>query len=174
MVQVEGKTDEESVMESKDAVAQMAKEEKPLEWLEVFQHKVKTHWVDLKSRVLGHMAISPPIGLAVSKEGFTKDFAIVMMDPSSNFKGNGMDLNLKFTCHKLTTMMYPHCSNRFSFKYLANCLLKIQGTIPLSKLYNPTTLKQDGQPCIMVLTPWPNQTSLQIKLLRLGKLGVVS
>jgi len=47
-------------------------------------------------RRLGHVVLSPPIGLNVGDEGYTEDWAVIEVDPSKvnkeNFRGNFIDL----------------------------------------------------------------------------------
>ena len=124
--------------------------------LETFFAEVSRDWKKQENRVLGHIVLSPPIGLSVG-EGFTEDWAMIEIDgskvDSTNFVGNVIDLGTTIAIAKFTLWMSPHPANPPSFKFPGNRLLKFYGTIPDEEMWKPSqrTLDHDNDPVIMVI-----------------------
>ncbi|KAF8638736.1 hypothetical protein AX16_010459 [Volvariella volvacea WC 439] len=88
-----GKEDAEA--ERDEIQPQLNKARKAIGDLKTFLTNVSRDWRERKNRVLGHVVLSPPIGLDVGEEGFTEDWAVIEIDKSkldsTNF-GNAIDL----------------------------------------------------------------------------------
>jgi hypothetical protein len=91
---------------------------------------LETHWATTDSRVLGHVVLSPPIGVGVD-EGYTEDWTVIEIDTSkvdtSNFNGNAIDLGTHIPVEDFILMMYPNPGNPQSFKYPPDRLLRLKG-----------------------------------------------
>ncbi len=87
---------------------------------------VLTQWGISKSRLVGHVILSPPISVGYGSEGYTEDWAVIEMDASkidgSNFQGNSIDLGTVLP-YDFTCMMYPH--NDHTFEYPHDRLLRL-------------------------------------------------
>lgn len=120
--------------------------------LKAFYQDVSTRWATQESRVLGHIIFSAPIGVGVGIDQFTEDFATIEIDRSkinaNNFIGNVVDLRTQIPSSEFTEKMYSHLQG---FKYPADRLLRLRGTIPDNEMRNPSTVDQNGEKCIMVI-----------------------
>ena len=126
--------------------------------LKEFLADVKTDWVKQEDRILGHVVLSPPIGLSAGEKGFTEDWVVIEIDKSSidatNFIGNAIDLGTisvpKF--HDWMHTVHPGVKPS-SFEFPLDRLLKFQGTIPDEEMWkpNPKALDHDHEPRIMVI-----------------------
>lgn len=128
-----------------------------LKELVAFHRDIYVNWSTSENRVIGHVVFSPPFG--VGDEPYTKDFAIIEMDASkldaSNFKGNVIDLGTKIDPEEFGRRMYPHPTNRKDFVYPPDHLLRLKGIISQEEIRHPTTLDENGDPCLMVLKHGP-------------------
>jgi hypothetical protein len=117
---------------------------------------VTRDWEKEENRVIGHVTLSPPIGLDFGKDGFTDDWAVVQIYPSmiakTNFIGNAIDLG-SVEVDKLTAWMYPNPANQGSFEYPGDRLLRFFGTVSDQEMYRPDPRNKDhdNDPVIMVL-----------------------
>jgi hypothetical protein len=124
------------------------------ESLKTFYQDVFNHWGTLENRILGHVIFSPPISVV---EQYTEDFAIIEIDASkinsNNFKGNAINLGKEISSTIFTGMVYPNRQTRDArnFEYPLDRLLKLRGTIPDEEMRHPTTLDQNGKPCLTVI-----------------------
>lgn len=75
---------------------------------------------------------------------------VLVLDPST-FRGNFIDLGIKFTPLVLTTMIHPDAASPHSFTFPGDRLLPLRGTIEIDEMHHPKTYDQNGEPCIMVL-----------------------
>jgi hypothetical protein len=111
-------------------------------------------WKKQENRVLGHVVLSPPIGLDVGEDGFTEDWAVIEIDNSkvdlTNFVGNVIDLGTTIPMNKFMTWMFPHPADP---SYPQNRLLEFHGTISDKEMWKPSpkTLDHEDDPCIMVI-----------------------
>ena len=105
--------------------------------------------------MLGHLVLSPPIGLGVGDVGYTRDFAIIEIDPSkinaSNFVGNVINLGTQTDVDALKAKLHPNQCNPSGFTSPPDCLLHLRGTIPETETRNHTQLDEDGDRCLLVL-----------------------
>jgi hypothetical protein len=152
---IEGKGDPAANEERQKAQVELNEARGAMEQLNTFYQKVSTEWATLDSRVLGHVILSPPIGVGVGSEKYTEDWAVIEIDASkvdaSNFKGNAIDLGTRISPEDFTRRMYPNVQNAQSFKYPASRLLMLKGTISDKEMRNPTALDQNSDPCLMVI-----------------------
>lgn len=149
--------EEDANAERKAAKYQMEGAEKAITALKKLLADVARDWTDEENRILGHVTLSPPIGLDDGDDGFTDDWAVIQMRPSMitklNFIGNAIDLG-SVAVDKLTVWMYgPHPANLSSFKYPGDRLLRFSGTASDQEMFSPdqTTKDNDNDPDIMVL-----------------------
>ncbi len=130
---------------------------KAIETLYAVYNNAQKNCVTVASCILGHVVCSPPIrlGAGTADEQYTEDYAIIEVDDNkidrTNFKGNVVDLGTKIPIWEFTKEMYPNPRNATSFKYPANRLLKLQGTISDEEMRHPTMLDQNGESCLMVI-----------------------
>ncbi|KAK7447030.1 hypothetical protein VKT23_014243 [Stygiomarasmius scandens] len=133
--------------------AQLNKTQKMAEALRTFHRYVKTDWSLPDSRILGHVILSPPIG--VGSEGFVEDWAVIEVDASkvnkNNFYGNAIDLGMQIPERQFSRRMNPNPKNANSFVYPKDRLLRLQGTIADDEMRHPTACDQNGDPCLMVI-----------------------
>lgn len=124
---------------------------------ELFTNVSGDSWQNKKNRVLGHIVLSPPIGLGVGDEKFTEDWAVIEVDSSkvdsTNFPGNVIDLGTTISIVEFKRRMSPHPTTNPPFHYPTDRLLKLCGTIPDEEMWKPSpgTLDQHNDPCIMVI-----------------------
>ncbi|KAI9460941.1 hypothetical protein BJY52DRAFT_1117551 [Lactarius psammicola] len=113
-------------------------------------------WEEEEDRVIGHVVLSPPIGLDDGDDGFTDDWVVVQMHPTKiarlNFIGNAIDLG-SVEVDELTAWMYPHPVNPSSFEYPGDRLLRCFRTVPDQEMFRPDPRNKDhdDDPVIMVL-----------------------
>ncbi|KAF9483416.1 hypothetical protein BDN70DRAFT_827708 [Pholiota conissans] len=105
---------------------------------------IATHWDTPESRVIGHVVLSPPMGVGGSNDsrsdGYTEDWAVIEIDASkvnaTNFVGNTIYLG-----------SFSDFYNAFAstdFKYPDDGLLKLNGTISDAKMRRPLKKDPDG------------------------------
>ncbi|OJA10214.1 hypothetical protein AZE42_05511 [Rhizopogon vesiculosus] len=117
---------------------------------------VTRDWTDEENCVIGHVTLSPPIGLDYGDGGFTDDWAVIQIYPSMiarlNFIGNAIDLG-SAEVDELTAWMYSHPANPSSFKYPGDRLLRFHGTVSDQEMFRPDPRNKDHDkdPVIMVL-----------------------
>jgi len=150
---VKGKDDLGANRERKYSQAQLDKSKKALPKLNPFYQDVLTHWATPESRVLGHVALSPPINVGVDSGGYTEDWAVIQIDASkvdaTNFDGNAIDIGTSFSLYDFIRMMSPGPTH--SFEYPFDRLLRFEGTIPDEEMRNLTALDENNSPCLMVI-----------------------
>ena len=141
------------VREREEAQAALARAKEAIEGHKTYYRDVLKNWGPAENRVLGYVLFAPSI--EVTPEGHTEDFAIIALEPSKidtrNFKGNVIDLGTQITPEDFSIMMHPHPTNPTSFKYPPDRLLKLQDTISMAEMRRPTTLDQNGEPCLTVI-----------------------
>jgi hypothetical protein len=149
--------EEDAEVERNQALPELEDARKAIKALEKFHVDISRDWKKVENRILGHVVLSPPIGLGIGEEGFTEDWAVIEIDDSkvdlTNFVGNVIDLGTTIPVEKFTAWMSPHPANPPSFKYPGNRLLKLYGTISDEEIWKPSpkTLDHDNDPCIMVI-----------------------
>ncbi|KAF8337997.1 uncharacterized protein EI90DRAFT_3041264, partial [Cantharellus anzutake] len=149
--------EEEAEAERNQVLPQLEELRNAIGALEKFLADVSGEWKNRKNRVLGHVVLSPPIGLNVGEEGFMEDWAVIEIDDSkvdfSNFVGNVIDLGTIIPIDEFTAWMSPHPTNPPSFKYPGNRLLKFYGTISDEEMWKlgPKTVDHHNDPSIMVI-----------------------
>ncbi|KAF9480021.1 hypothetical protein BDN70DRAFT_857648, partial [Pholiota conissans] len=135
----------------------IGKQERDMAELEQFLVNVKTDWLDPKSRILGHIVLSPPLILASGKDGFTQDFAVIEVDTTkidaSNFIGNAIDLGTEVSRQTLSDWIRPHLANQNSFKFPVDRLLRFHGVLSIGEMQtpDPENIDSRGDPTIMIL-----------------------
>ncbi|ETW74622.1 hypothetical protein HETIRDRAFT_332132 [Heterobasidion irregulare TC 32-1] len=142
--------------EREDIQPQLDKAEKAVKQLKLFLADLKRDWEDPKSRIIGHVVLSPPLIHSVGKDGFTQDIAIIEVDTTkidaTNFIGNVIDLGTEIPVKTLTAWMHPNPANQPSFEYPPNRLLQFRGTLSNDEMCkpNPKNIDDRGDPTIMV------------------------
>ncbi|KAI0645939.1 hypothetical protein C8Q79DRAFT_910490 [Trametes meyenii] len=149
--------DEEEANAERDEVEVLTKAaSKAIEAFKKLLTDIGRDWTDEENRVIGHVTLSPPISFNHVDGGFTEDWAVVELLPSTisklNFVGNAIDLG-SVAVDELTAWMYPQLSNSSAFKYPGDRLLHFFGTVSDDEMYkpDPKTKDQDNDPVIMVL-----------------------
>ncbi|KAF7327811.1 hypothetical protein MKEN_00360900 [Mycena kentingensis (nom. inval.)] len=121
--------------------------------------EVAREWGPPARRTIGHVVCSPPLAFSVGVGKFTEDWAVVQLDGSfdnNNVVGNAIDLGASTgTGHaipraQLINFLQPHATSP-PFKYPYDRLLRLFGTIPATEMRNPTSVDENGDPCIVVL-----------------------
>jgi hypothetical protein len=152
---IEGRNDPVTNRDRQEIQAKLDNTKKAIDRLNDFYKDVSTQWATEDSRVLGHVILSPPIGIDIGDKGYTEDWAIIEIDASkinaSNFSGNAIDLSTDTSMDKFAEMMHPNHQNVHSFTYPKGHLLRLRGTIPEEKKRHPTSLGQNDEPCIIVI-----------------------
>jgi len=153
----EGRYDERANAELERAQGDLNAAENVGATIDNFYKDVKKNWATAPSRVVGHVAFSPPfrLGAGTTEEEYTQDSAIIKVDKKkidrAEFKGNLLDLENKIPFEKFNKMMNPNPQNTFRFKCPKDRLLQLRGTIPDEEMSHPRMLDQNGDPCIMVI-----------------------
>ncbi|KAG9090474.1 hypothetical protein FRC06_001039 [Ceratobasidium sp. 370] len=100
------------------AQAKLKNEVKALEVLNMFYQDIPTQWDNPESHILGHVILSPPIGVSVSSDGYTDDWAVIKINPSkiskSNFCGNAIDLGICIPLFQFICWMCPNPHDAWS------------------------------------------------------------
>ena len=149
--------DEDADMEREVAQSQVGGAKRAMERLYTFFQDVKRDWATTESRILGHVIYSPSVLLSAGTkdEQFTRDYAIIEVDNGkidrTKFNGNMLYLGDKIPPWEFTEKMHTDPQGASSFKFPANRLLKLHGTIPVSEMCNPTTLDGNKDPAIIVI-----------------------
>jgi hypothetical protein len=152
---VEGKDDPAANKERQKAEVELDEAKKAMEQLNSFYQDISTRWATSESRVLGHVILSPPIGVGIGSEGYTEDWAVIEVDASkvdaSNFNGNAIDLGTHLSASEFTRMLHPNLRNAHSFTYPSDRLLMLKDIIPDEEMRHPTAVDHDDEPCLMVI-----------------------
>jgi hypothetical protein len=152
---VEGKEGKDFEREREDTRAELVKQERAMERHVTLHRDALVHWSTSENRVLGHVVFSPPISFGLGIGRYTEDFSIIEMDTSkfdaNNFQGNAIDLGTLIGPGAFTRMMDPHPTNDNSFTYPHDRLLRLKGVVSIQEMRHPTTLDENGDPCMMVL-----------------------
>jgi hypothetical protein len=155
IMDVEGRDDPAANRKRKQAEDELNEAREAVESLNTFHQYVLKHWATSESRILGHVIFSPPINVGVGTGQYTEDFAIIEIDSSkidaSNFKGNVIHLGTQISFIEFTSLMSPNARDAHCFEYPDDRLLEISGTIPDEEMRRPTTLDEDGVPCLKVI-----------------------
>ncbi|KAI0778749.1 hypothetical protein BD413DRAFT_490094 [Trametes elegans] len=149
--------DEQEANDERDEVEALTKAaSKAIEAFKKLLTDIGRDWTDEENRVIGHVTLSPPISFNHVDGGFTEDWAVVELLPSTisklNFVGNAIDLG-SVAVDELTAWMHPQLANPSAFKYPGDRLLHLCGTVSDDEMYkpDPKTKDQDNDPAIMVL-----------------------
>jgi len=145
--------------ENNQILPQLKGARKAIEALEELHVEVSKNWKSQENRVLGHVVLSPPLGVGV--EDFMEDWAVIEIDgskvDSTNFVGNVIDLGTTIPFGEFMAWMSSHLAdptdpNSPSFEYPEDRLLRFSGTISDEEMWkpDPKTLDRD-KPCIMVI-----------------------
>ncbi|KAI0290306.1 hypothetical protein BC826DRAFT_1027636 [Russula brevipes] len=107
-----------------DAQSVIKKLEAQVQALKDFKVKLLMHWITDTNRTLGHVIYSPPIGTGTEQRGYTRDVAVIAIEPSKidpdSFTGNVIDLGNKYTPDVLTPMMRPNHRDAPDFDEMRN------------------------------------------------------
>ncbi|KAK0219891.1 hypothetical protein IW262DRAFT_1448391 [Armillaria fumosa] len=133
--------EDKATMEAKRT--KLAKVKEDIGVLENLYNELNSQWDDIACRNIGHVEWAPEISVDI--EGYTKDIG------TFEFKGNVVDLGVKFTPRQLTDMFYPQSGGRTVFKFPANRQLRINGWVTRELLANPDCFDSDGEPCLIVM-----------------------
>lgn len=149
---MEGRNDPRTNRAREAAQKVLDEAKKAIPKLNTFQQDVSTRWATSESRVLGHVILSPPIGVS---EGYNEDWAVVEIDASkadaSNFKGNAIDLGTRIPIGEFIRMMCDNPRNIHPFEYPWDRLLRLEGTIPEEEMRYPTEFDENDEPCLIVI-----------------------
>jgi hypothetical protein len=129
--------DEEEAEMGADISNDMVGRTKADETFQKLLNGVGRDWKDERSRIIGHVTVSPPISFHYGDEGFSDGWADVEDCPSMiaklNFVGNVIDLG-SIAVDELTTWMG---SRQSSFKYPGNRLLRFCGLVSDKEMFKP-------------------------------------
>lgn len=106
------------------------------------------------ARQIGHVLLSPPIGLQQTAMSWTRDWCLLDLD-QSKFPGgekpiNVVDLRTDMERPAVNELLNPYPRNEHRFEFPDNGLLRISGVIPLAEIRNPTMYDKDGENCLLV------------------------
>ncbi|EPE03597.1 hypothetical protein F503_01855 [Ophiostoma piceae UAMH 11346] len=106
------------------------------------------------ARQIGHVLLSPPIGLRQTAVNWTRDWCLLDLD-QSKFPGgerpvNVVDLRTDSLPSEVNRLLNPHLRNEHKFEFPQNGLLRISGVIPLAEIRRPTMYDKDGENCLLV------------------------
>jgi hypothetical protein len=109
-------------------------------------------WFTPENRLLGHVILAPPIAVGTGTECYTRDWAIIEMEPSKfdseNFVGNAIDLGTELTCGQF---MHPCHTNPHGFEYPRDRLLRLQRVMTDDEMRHPVDEDANGKPCRIVI-----------------------
>ncbi|KAJ7640781.1 hypothetical protein DFH06DRAFT_1429749 [Mycena polygramma] len=135
---------------SSRAQAELDEAKKALEELKLLYDDVSTCWAAQKSRILGHVVLSPPIRAGVGSEEYTEDWTVIEIDASkadvSNFCGNAIDLGTRIGIGEFSRLMRGDSCDRHSFTYPLGRRLKLSGTISDDEMRHLAASAQDDDP----------------------------
>ena len=166
LVAAEQLDEEDAEMERADAQPELNTAQEALEALQALLAEVSRDWTRREDRVLGHVALSPPLSVDPGS-GFAEDWAVVELDSAkidaTNFVGNAIDLATTDPID-LTAWMCPQGQSSLSpgsFCYPRNRLLKFRDTVPDEEVWKPRPSQtpnnaddnehHDDSQCIMVI-----------------------
>ncbi|KDQ54433.1 hypothetical protein JAAARDRAFT_49387 [Jaapia argillacea MUCL 33604] len=127
-----------------------------IEALETLLPELLRDWQKEENRIIGHVVLSPPIGLDDGDDGFADDWAVVEIHPTKisrlNFVGNAIDLSY-IPIIDLVAWMLPHTAGPSSFQYLGDALLECSGTVSDQEMFRPDLKNKDhhDDPALFVL-----------------------
>ena len=131
--------------EKNQILPQLKGARKAIEVLEELHVEVSKNWKSQENRILGHVVLSPPIG--IGEEEFMEDWAVIEIDgskvDSTNFVGNVIDLGTTIPFGEFMAWMSPHLADPtdpspLSFEYPEDRLLRFSGTISDDEMWKPT------------------------------------
>ncbi|KAF8155668.1 hypothetical protein B0H34DRAFT_675818 [Crassisporium funariophilum] len=152
--------DEDDSTAERDAVESKMKEANAaISAFEKFLADVDRDWKKESNRVIGHIIFSPPISVNVGKDGYTDDWAVVEILPTTiskiNFVGNVIDLR-SIDFGELNSWMYTRPTRPAHpnfFEYPGNSLLRCRDMVSDQEMLESSaeTRDQDDGPVIMVM-----------------------
>jgi hypothetical protein len=122
--------------------------------LETFYKEISSQWGDIARRNIGHVHWAPAISVDVAGLHYTLDIGTFELEAArfrAKFRGNVVDLGVKFTSRQLTQMFYPQSGGRTVFKFPPNCQLRINGCVTRELLAVPDCFDSNGEPCLIVM-----------------------
>ncbi|EFX01672.1 hypothetical protein CMQ_8138 [Grosmannia clavigera kw1407] len=118
-----------------------------------FYEAVKVFGSD-DARKIGHVILSPPIGLQQTAATWTRDWCLLELDQSKFLGGekpvNVVDLRTYMAPSAVNELLNSHVRDEKRFEFPDNGLLRLPGVIPLAEIRNPTMCDKDGENCIIV------------------------
>ena len=154
---VAGRNDQEAERVRNDAEDALRNVNQTIEDLIELRQNIM-RWTNPNDRVFGHLVWSPPIKLSEDSGQYTQDFAVIEIHPkkldAQNYRGNAIDLGLKYTGKQLDAMMYPKKTNKSdtSFEYPPDRLMRLRGLLPERELYKLLpVVDANDDPCLMVI-----------------------
>jgi len=155
IIRMKNQAGEEAEKDYKKACQELAEAHEALGTVESFFKEVSGQWASPGGRILGHVLYSPSLEFGWGKDEYTRDFALIEIDPSkinsSNFAGNMIDLGTKISPDELIEMIYPDVRNAHSFEYPVDRLLRVRGTIPQHEICRPPSLDANSENFLMVM-----------------------
>ncbi|KAG8690111.1 hypothetical protein FRC11_013734 [Ceratobasidium sp. 423] len=103
-------------------------------------------WSKLTDRVIGHVVWSPPIGVGVGPERYTRDVCVIELDKSKfrHLIGNVLGLGPEYSPSDLTSLLYERIDVPSEFKYPPDGLLHLRGMLKAEQVNNPNSLNLQG------------------------------
>ncbi|KAG5651233.1 hypothetical protein H0H81_009383 [Sphagnurus paluster] len=145
--------DKDNTMEMKVNQQKLGEKERAIVNLQTFYKAVETQWSDTNHNCdIGHVQYAAPI--TVDVEGSTRHtsdwaaFQVTEEKVRSQFKGNIIDLESKYSPPELMKLFYPMGGPTFNFP--TGRKLRIAGCATKEDLTNPTEIDREGQPCLIV------------------------
>ena len=132
----------QSQSDKADLASEIDKAEKVIKEHKQFLVEAKEAWNDPKSRIIGHVVLSPPLLHGVGNGGFTQDFAVVEIDPTkidtTNFIGNAIDLGTDMDMETLGDIMSPSTTDQHPFNYPIDRLIRFNNIFSVIDMDGPS------------------------------------
>ncbi|KAH9961748.1 hypothetical protein BC827DRAFT_1288527 [Russula dissimulans] len=158
VLKLESEEDPDAMEDARKAVVlkrtKLANVKEEIVALEAFYWELNARWSDIERRNIGHVDWAPEISVDVEGDCYTKDigtFGVYEARFKPHFKGNVVDLGVKYSPWTLTDKFYPDSNTRTVFQFPLNRQLRISGCVTPELLANPDCFDSSGEPCLIVM-----------------------
>ncbi|KAK7453937.1 hypothetical protein VKT23_011449 [Stygiomarasmius scandens] len=150
--------DPDEAAEDKAAVEakriKLAKVKEDIGIFENFYSELNSKWGDIECRNIGHVNWAPEISVDVEGRHYTKDIGTFEVEAARfrpQFKGNVVDLGVKFTPQQFMDMFSLQSDGSTVLKLPTNYQLRIKGWLTRELLAKPNCFDSNGEPCLTVM-----------------------